>query len=59
MGLALEIVSSFTEEGMRVSAYEMQFIKPVFQNDTIQIIAEEVKRDGNSICLKGDRHEWK
>lgn len=52
MGLALEVVSSFTQEGMRVSEYEMQFIKPVFQNDTIHIVLEKVKQDSGSIFLK-------
>lgn len=52
MGLALEIASSFTQKGMRISEYEMQFIKPVFQSDTIDIVLEEIKRDDNSIFLK-------
>lgn len=51
MGLTLEIASRFTEEGMRVSAYEMQFLKPVFQNDTIHIVVEEIKRANDSIYL--------
>ena len=37
---------------MRVSEYEMQFIKPVFQNDTIQIVAEKMKQDGDAILLE-------
>ena len=52
MGLALEVASSFTQKGMRVSEYEMQFIKPIFQNDTIQIVAEKMKQDGDSILLE-------
>ena len=52
MGLALEVASSFTGQGMRVSAYEMSFLKPVFQGETIQIVAEKVERDGETICLK-------
>ena len=51
MGLVLEMTASFTEKGMRVAMYEMQFLKPVFQNDTIQIVAEEKKRNDSSICL--------
>ena len=52
MGLALEVASSLTQKGMRVSEYEMQFIKPIFQNDTIQIVAEKMKQDGDSILLE-------
>lgn len=51
MGLSLEIVASFTGEGMRVSAYEMQFLKPVFQNDTIHLVVEEVRLEQVSINL--------
>ncbi len=52
MGLALEVASSFTGQGMRVSAYEMSFLKPVFQDETIQIVVEKLEREGDSICLK-------
>ena len=53
MGISLEIVSRFTQEGMRVSAYEMQFSKPVFQNETLQIVAvERRKQDDDFICLE-------
>jgi 3-hydroxybutyryl-CoA dehydratase len=51
MGLALEIAASFTGEGMRVSAYEMQFLKPVFQNDTIHLVAEEIKLENDMTKL--------
>lgn len=47
MGLVLEIASSFTQKGLIISEYEMQFSKPVFQNDTIQVIAEEMKLEHN------------
>ena len=40
MGLTLDIASSFTEKGRKVSTYEMQFLKPIFMNDTIHIFAE-------------------
>ncbi len=51
MGLSLEIAASFIGEGMRVSAYEMQFLKPVFQNDTLHLVAEEVKLEHDSTNL--------
>lgn len=47
MGLTLEIASFFTEKEMWVSKYEMQFLKPIFQNDTIHIVAEEIKRESD------------
>lgn len=47
MGLALEIASSFTQKGLKISEYEMQFIKPVFQNDTIHIVGQEMKREND------------
>jgi acyl dehydratase len=40
MGLILDIASSFTEKGRKISTYEMQFLKPIFMNDTIHIFAE-------------------
>jgi acyl dehydratase len=40
MGLTLDIASSFTEKGRKISTYEMQFLKPIFVNDTIHIFAE-------------------
>jgi acyl dehydratase len=40
MGLTLDIASSFTEKGRKISTYEMQFLKPIFMNDTIHIFAE-------------------
>ncbi|MFJ5622826.1 MaoC family dehydratase [Peribacillus loiseleuriae] len=52
MGLTLEIASSFTEKGMRISKYEMQFLKPIFQNDLIHIVAEKKKQDYGSIYLE-------
>ncbi len=52
MGLTLEITSGYTQQGMRVSAYEMQFLKPIFQNDTIEIVVEKMKQDGDSILLE-------
>lgn len=45
MGLALEVASSFIQQGMRVSAYEMSFLKPVFQDETIEITAEKIEQD--------------
>lgn len=47
MGLALDITSRFTQQGMRVSEYEMSFLKPVFQDETIQIAAQERKREND------------
>src|SRR4051794_14627513 len=51
MGITSEIASSFTEQGMRISKYEMQFLQPILQNDSIHIVAEEKKRDHDSIYL--------
>ena len=60
MGITSEI-ASFTEQGMRISKYEMQFIQPILQNDSIHIVAEEKKRDHDSIHLVitgRNRNEW-
>ncbi len=66
MGLALEIVSSFIEKGMRISTYEMQFLKPIFQNDTIHLVGEKMQlendsptfviegRNGNQVVVTGE-----
>lgn len=51
MGLALEIVSTFIEKGMTISTYEMQFLNPVFQNNTIQLVGEIIDLEKGSIML--------
>jgi 3-hydroxybutyryl-CoA dehydratase len=51
MGLAYDIVSLFIENGMRVKMYEMQFIKPIYWNDTILVTAEK-RFDSNRIYLE-------
>ncbi|MDP4107215.1 MAG: MaoC family dehydratase [Bacillota bacterium] len=54
MGLALEITSFFTEKGLKISTYDMQFLKPVFRNDTIHIVAEQKQKNATSyITLEG------
>ncbi|QGQ47660.1 hypothetical protein E6W99_20455 [Metabacillus sediminilitoris] len=40
MGLSLDIVSSFTEKGMMVFTFQMQFLKPIYMNDTIHLVAK-------------------
>lgn len=51
MGLALEIVSTFIEKGMTISTYEMQFLNPVFQNNTIQLVGKKIDLEKGSIML--------
>jgi acyl dehydratase len=48
MGLTLEIASEITEKGFMISTYEMQFLKPVFRNDTIHIFAVKKQKYGVS-----------
>lgn len=48
MGLTLDIASVITEKGFMISTYEMQFLKPVFRNDTIHILAEKKQKNGVS-----------
>ncbi|WP_342048576.1 MaoC family dehydratase [Bacillus sp. OTU530] len=50
MGLTLDIASSFIEKERKVSTYEMQFLKPIFMNDTIHISAE-MKQENESTYL--------
>jgi acyl dehydratase len=40
MGLSLDIVASFTKKGMMVFTFQMQFLKPIYMNDTIHLIAK-------------------
>lgn len=40
MGLSLDIVSSFTKKGMMVFTFQMQFLKPIYMNDTIHLVAK-------------------
>ncbi|WP_416829259.1 MaoC family dehydratase [Ectobacillus polymachus] len=54
MGLTLEITSFFAEKGLRISSYDMQFLKPVFRNDTIRIVAmQKQKNAASDIILEG------
>jgi 3-hydroxybutyryl-CoA dehydratase len=54
MGLALDIVSVITEKGIMISTYEMQFLKPVFRNDTIHIFAVKKQNNGaSSLIVQG------
>lgn len=48
MGLTLDIASVITEKGFMISTYEMQFLKPVFRNDTIHIYAVKKQKKGVS-----------
>ena len=52
MSLIFDISTVFIEKGMRVSSYEMQFLKPVFMNSTIQVTAE-IKQQENDLTLLG------
>lgn len=40
MGLSLDIVSSFTKKGMMVFTFQMQFLKPIYMNETIHLVAK-------------------
>ena len=54
MGLTLDIASVFTEKGFMISTYEMQFLKPVFRDDTIHIYAvEEQKKGASTLIVQG------
>lgn len=52
MGLTLDITSFFTEKGLKISSYDMQFLKPVFRNDTLHIVAVQ-KNAASDIILEG------
>ncbi|GGC78041.1 hypothetical protein GCM10007216_05730 [Thalassobacillus devorans] len=51
MGLVMNVTNRFTEKGMRIKDYDMQFLKPVYQDETINITAEAEKKR-NHIHLK-------
>ena len=54
MGLTLDIASFFTEKGRKISTYEMQFLKPIFMNDTIHIFAEmKLENDSTYLVIIG------
>lgn len=40
MGLIMNVASPLIERGMRISSYELQFIKPVLEDESIEITAE-------------------
>ncbi|KKB44761.1 MaoC family dehydratase [Bacillus thermotolerans] len=52
MGLAYRIVSLFAEKGKRIEAYDMQFLKPVYLNETIHLTAQQ-KNEQSTIMLTG------
>ncbi|WP_445492709.1 MaoC family dehydratase [Niallia sp. 03133] len=51
MGLASNISSTFMEKGMRIISYEMQFVKPIYWNDTIHILAERKQKNSSSFLI--------
>ena len=52
MGFGAQVVAALAEKSCVISEYEMDFLKPVFVNDTIHLIAED-RSDSNDIELKG------
>lgn len=39
MGIGAELLTSLDKDGLHVSEYEMRFLKPVYVNDEVQLIA--------------------
>ncbi|WP_445505669.1 MaoC family dehydratase [Niallia sp. 03091] len=57
MALTSNIASFFIEKGMRISSYEMQFLKPIYMNDTIHILAETKQENDLTILVIEGRNE--
>lgn len=56
MGLVMEVASDYMEKGMRISVYEMRFLKPVYQNETLEITTDaERVADGIQIRISGEQ----
>jgi 3-hydroxybutyryl-CoA dehydratase len=54
MGLTLDIASVIREKGFMISTYEMEFLKPVFRDDTIHILAvKEQQKDASTLIVQG------
>ncbi|WP_307067656.1 MaoC family dehydratase [Alkalibacillus filiformis] len=51
MGLVMDMTSRFTQEGMRISDYEVRFIKPVYKDEAIEISAK-VEASESQVQLK-------
>ncbi|WP_085992273.1 MaoC/PaaZ C-terminal domain-containing protein [Oceanobacillus senegalensis] len=52
MGFGAELVTALAGEHCSVSEYEMNFLRPVFVNDSVQLIAED-RNDSNWIEIRG------
>ena len=52
MGFGVEIVTALAGKNCVVSEYEMNFLKPVFVNDSVQLIAEQ-RSDSNWVEIIG------
>ena len=52
MGFGAQVVAALAEESCVISEYEMDFLKPVFVNDTVHLIAED-SSDSNYVEIKG------
>lgn len=52
MGLISNIAADFIDKGMAILTYEMQFIRPVYVNTVLKVIAEIGEKEQNSTQLK-------
>ncbi|SIS43724.1 MaoC like domain-containing protein [Salimicrobium flavidum] len=51
MGLTMNVISPFLDKGMTIREYEVQFLQPVYRNETVEVMVERDFGD-NDILLK-------